>query len=84
MANEIEYEPMADGTPNTMLPSTEAKLRALAAYYQNPKLTTCDAGDVRFVLGKLRERHAEIERLKSLCPPTTQSAAAPQSPPPSS
>ena len=76
MANEIEYEPMPDGTPNTMLPSTEAKLRALAAYYQNPKLATCDAGDVRFVLSKLGERDAEIERLKSSCTPPT--------PPPSS
>jgi len=68
MANEIEYEPMPDGSANTMMPSTEAKLRGLFKYYENPNLTFVDVADARFLLGKIKERDAEIERLKKLCP----------------
>jgi|GEM_PF-4225843 hypothetical protein len=67
MAN-LEYEPMPDGSENTMLPSTEAKLRGMFRYYENRKLSFVDVSDARFLLGKIKERDAEIERLKKLCP----------------
>ena len=68
MANEIQYEPMPDGSVNTMMPSREAKLKALRKYYNNTKLTFVDAADPRFLLEMLALRDQQIELLQKLCP----------------
>lgn len=73
MANEIQYEPMPDGTVNTMMPSREAKLKALRKYYNNTKLTFVDAADPRFLLEMIALRDEQIELLKKLCPASPSS-----------